>query len=452
MASNVNSSPITEGDRMQILEQPMISDHFDHLGLKEGDSFEIIPISGRRKTFTLNRTKIDFISENLKGVVESQGVKVLGCQKRESFHVQLNRVQCIGRNQGYKERFLLSVLEGGPVRLNGNFIFNGYIEVNDRLEIGFNKILFKQKMEASFIDSQEELISGNSKIISSTIPILIEGETGVGKTSLARKIHMASGREGQFVHINISSFSPSLIESEMFGHVKGAFTGAMNDKKGAFREASKGTLFIDEIDSLPLEIQTKLLLFLDNFTSRPVGGTIDHKVDLRIIFSSGSKLENLVDKGKMRKDFYFRVSNGYCLKLKPLRDDPNLIVNFCEKFANDHYLVFSKKILEFYSSLPWPGNFRQLKGHLERKIILSSNNKVDFDYTDEELICQTSELKKLVRNDEGLTTLAQVKENHALKVYLHCDKNYTKAAALLGISTRSLRGFISKEKIPKQAG
>jgi transcriptional regulator of acetoin/glycerol metabolism len=435
---------------MQILEQPLISDHFDHLGLKEGDSFEIQPISGRRKTFVLNRTKIDFISENLKGKVTSQGIKVLGGQKRESFHVQIKRVDCIGRNRVHKHRFLLTVLQGGPVRLNGNYIFNGYIEVKDRLEIGFNRIFFKRISDTDLLDSQEKLIHGNSKVINSSIPILIEGETGVGKTSLAKKIHKASGREGRFVHINISSFSPSLIESEMFGHVKGAFTGAMNDKKGAFREATKGTLFIDEIDSLPLEIQTKLLLFLDDFITRPVGGTIDQKVDLRIIFSSGSKLENLVDKGKMRKDFYFRIASGYCLRLGPLRDNPQLITDLCNKFSDEHCLSFSKKLIEFYTSLLWPGNFRQLKGHLERKVVLSSNNKIDFDYTDEELICQSSELKKLADPDEAYSTLAEIKNHHALKVFLHCDKNYTKASRILGISSRSLRGFILKENLPRR--
>lgn len=431
---------------MQIQEQPQISDHFDDLGLREGDSIEILPVSGRKKKFCLNRTKIDFVSENLKSTISGLSVRVLGSQKRESFHVRLQRESCIGRNQSHKLRYLVSVEAGGPIRLNGNYVFNAYVEVNDRLDIGFNRILFKRDLKIDLIDSQSSLIKEKAKIVTSQLPILIEGETGVGKTSLAKKIHEASGREGRFVHINISSFASGLIESEMFGHVKGAFTGAMNDKKGAFREASRGTLFIDEIDSLPLEIQTKLLIFLDHFVTRPVGGTVDYKVDLRIIFSSGSKLENLVEKGLMRKDFFFRISQGYNMKLTPLRDDPKLIQNYCHFFEQRNHIVLSKKLVEFYESLLWPGNFRQLKGHLERKLVLASGNKIDFDYTDEELICQTSELQELSAEEEEIQTLATIKTVYAFKTFLRCKKNYTKTALALGISTRSLRTLVQKEE------
>src|SRR5690606_12983163 len=130
-----------------------------------------------------------------------------------------------------------------------------------------------------------ELLELNSskKIIQSNLPILIEGETGTGKTTLAKSIHQMSERSGEFVHVNLSAFSENLMESELFGHLKGAFTGAYNDKKGAIERANNGTLFLDEIDSTSIAVQTKLLLFLDNYKLSPVGSGVMKKINCRIL-------------------------------------------------------------------------------------------------------------------------------------------------------------------------
>lgn len=129
------------------------------------------------------------------------------------------------------------------------------------------------------------------------MPIFLSGETGTGKSTLAREIHDISSRSKEpFVQINIASFSQNLVESELFGHAKGAFTGALFEKRGIFLEANKGTLFLDEIDSLSFELQTKLLLFLDDLKIRAVGSNHDKKVDVRLIVASGENLEDLIQK------------------------------------------------------------------------------------------------------------------------------------------------------------
>lgn len=430
---------------MNVNEQPMVSDYFDKNGVKEGDRIFLNPLMGRKTNFLLNRTCIDFISSDLERSINSPSYRVLGSQKTETFHVQIYIDTSNGRNNVKKRRYMVNVLIGAPVKLNGVYILQGYLEENDNIEIGFNKLQMKRNVPKLDFDPQQKMISENKKIVRSKLPLLIEGETGVGKTSLAYKIHADSERQGRFVHINLASYTPSLIESELFGHVKGAFTGAINSKRGAFKEADMGTLFIDEIDSLPIDIQTKLLLFLDDFKARPVGGEIDYQVDLRIIFSSGSKLKHLVQMGKMRKDFFFRISSGHSFSLKPLRDEPELIRTFCNLYIIKNNISISEKLIEFYQSLPWPGNYRQLKGHLERKQILGNSSKISFDENDEHLLEQSSELIGI--NNEpsgGGATLNEVKVSYVMKVYYQCEKNYTHAAGKLGISTRSLRNIVKQ--------
>ena len=159
--------------------------------------------------------------------------------------------------------------------MNGSQVLHGIVQENDEIRIGYSKLRFIRKF--NLCSKEENNYVHNFEIMNkSDLPILIEGETGVGKTSLARKLHENSLRKN-FVHINLSAFSPTLIESELFGHLRGSFTGAHSDKKGAFSKANGGTLFLDEIDSLPRELQVKLLNFLDDKEFIPVGSTVPQK-------------------------------------------------------------------------------------------------------------------------------------------------------------------------------
>lgn len=321
------------------------------------------------------------------------------------------------------------------IRVNGNWCFECFIERGDVVEIGFNKFTFK--LNTSGTIEKTEL---SPAIVKSDLSILIEGETGTGKTSLAKKIHEASGLNGNFVHINLSAYSSNLIESEIFGHVKGAFTGAVNDKKGAILEANKGTLFLDEIDSVSLEIQTKLLLFLESKEFRPVGSERVIKCNTRIIFASGSKLKKLVEEKRMRKDFYFRINQGVCLELKPLRLDTARIRDLCIEFQEKEESIISNELLDYYSSLNWPGNIRQLNSHLKKKKILSNGKRLILDKTDDELI--SDENIDLIQSN--YLTLHEIKYNYCLKIFVENNKNFKTASDVLDISQNTLRAIINR--------
>ena len=207
----------------------------------------------------------------------------------------------------------------------------------------------KEAVLSSIIEVDHPILK-NHKLIRSDLNILIQGETGTGKTRLARRIHDESGSSGDFVHINLSSFSPSLIESELFGYQKGSFTGAIKNKVGALASANFGTLFIDEIDSLPFALQTKLLLFLDDQKFSPVGSRQVLSANTRIIFASGRSLIDLVKRGSMREDFYFRIISGHEIRMRPLRDCPELIDRLINHFSIKNNVSLTIKLKEFYKA------------------------------------------------------------------------------------------------------
>ena len=327
-------------------------------GIFLGSFLVIEPWYGRRKEIILQRTKYDFLSQ--------------GKTSEEAFPIEM---QALGEDEfevrcQYHDNlgYILKTLSGNPFKHNGRWVFNIVLRVGDEVLLGGNILkFFREKPK----ETEKESIP--KEIIESSMPILLQGETGTGKTTLAQKIHEQSGVAGKFVHLCLSSFAPSLIESEIFGHVKGAFTGAILDKMGALRMAHQGTLFLDEIDSLPLEIQVKLLLFLDNQTYRQVGSTQEKSVNTRIIFASGQNLEELVEKNLMRKDFYYRLNAGYFYKLPSLRENPELIKKNCEDFSFKNQIIFSDRVIEKYSKYSWPGNYRQLMSHLMKKTQIKKN-------------------------------------------------------------------------------
>ncbi len=429
---------------MNLKEHPFVSDHLDSAGVREGDIMALDPLTGRKQNMALNRTCIDLISKDLEGCIESHYYRVLPAQQNESFQVQIKLIETLGKRCVKKKRYVAKVLSGSPIKLNGNYVYECLLEENDCLEIGFNRLKMKRDNDLELINVQEQLIKEHKRIVSSTLPLMIVGETGVGKTTLAKMIHENSGRAGGFVHLNISAFSKSLVESELFGHVKGAFTGALNAKNGAFREANGGTLFIDEIDSLSMELQTKLLTFLDSYKARAVGADRDYQVNIRLIFSSGQDLQQLVQRGLMRRDFYYRITSGHIFKLKALRDDVRLIDRYCRSYMLKNNIILSKKLIEFYQSLPWPGNYRQLKGHIDRKLVLGNSWKLDFDDIDAELIAQSSELAD-IQEMEAVLTLEDVKSAYAKKIFFQSGKNYKQAAAKLKISPRSLKRMVCEQ-------
>lgn len=196
---------------------------------------------------------------------------------------------------------------------------------------------------------------------SSKVPLLLLGESGVGKTHLAEKIHSFLNPTSPFISKNLCELSSQLIESELFGHVKGAFTGALQDKEGLLSLADGGTLFLDEIGSLPLEIQKKLLKVLEEGTFTPVGSLKERKISFNLITATCDDLKSLIEKGGFREDFYFRLC-GEVITIPALRDRPNDIRFLLKSFQKDfsRQLFFSKEILDKVIDMPWKGNIREL--------------------------------------------------------------------------------------------
>lgn len=419
-----------------------VSDLLDARGLEEGDELYLSPLFGRKRGFRLNRSRIDFVSNNLPISSRGNYHKVIDSLDKEKLHYRLEVLRTIGRGGKAKLRYVLKTIQGAPFRHNGAFANEVFLEKGDRIDMGHNGLevgaLRSGADDAGLID-QDSL-----RIIKSDLPVLLTGETGTGKTTLAKKIHELSRETAPFVHLNLSSFSKNLIESELFGHVKGAFTGALNDKQGAFREAGKGTLFLDEIDSLEPEVQTKLLIFLDEFKVRPVGGSSDRKAECRLICASGSNLKAAVKNGGMRKDFFYRIASGLNIDLPSLRYNEELLERLCHQFALEQKVNIETGLVEFYKSLPWPGNIRQLYGHLNKKVVTSSGSKLSYDRHDEALVGESSDLSHLSYDEAECSTLEEVKQEYVKAMYFRCGRNAKAAAKRLAISPKSVKNILDK--------
>ncbi len=228
----------------------------------------------------------------------------------------------------------------------------------------------------------EELLEQARRAANTRASILIQSESGTGKELLARAVHKASNRhEGPFVAVNCSAIPEQLLESELFGHVKGAFTGAADNRKGLFQEAHTGTIFLDEIGDMPLQFQGKLLRFLQEREIRAVGSNKTTSVDVRIISATHRNLEEKIAEGSFREDLFYRL-NVVMLELPPLRErreDIQLLANaFLREIADRDGIPkrFSPEALELLVSSSWPGNIRQLSNVVEQAFILSSSSTI----------------------------------------------------------------------------
>ncbi len=224
----------------------------------------------------------------------------------------------------------------------------------------------------------QDLYAMLDKIKNSESTVLVQGENGTGKELIARAIHYNSPRkDANFVTVNCSAFNENLLDSELFGHVKGSFTGAIKDKKGLFEVADRGTLFLDEIGDMSPTMQVKLLRVLQEGTLTPVGGTEQRKVDVRVVAATNKDLKEMVELGTFREDLYYRI-NVINLVVPPLRDRkediPLLIEHFLSRGCKEKGLTLkalAKRAIEKIFDYPWPGNIRELENEIERVIVLS---------------------------------------------------------------------------------
>ncbi len=289
----------------------------------------------------------------------------------------------------------------------------------------------------------------SAKIVAATdVTVLLKGETGTGKEVLATAIQQASARANKaFITLNCAALPESLIESELFGHKKGSFTGATADKQGLFQAADGGTLFLDEINSLPLSIQAKLLRFLESGECLAVGEIKPYKVDVRIISATNTDLAKQIETGEFRSDLYFRL-NVVPLELPPLaqrtEDIESLIKHFLGLFEEAHALTapkFSKQALKALKTYRWPGNIRELRNLCERLSILLAGRLIEPENLPSEFTAKVfgnaPSTSNFVLPEIGLQmdTLEADLIHQALN---RTKGNRSKSAKLLGISRDTL--------------
>lgn len=268
------------------------------------------------------------------------------------------------------------------------------------------------KEELHKYQAAEEIITADPHVLSlinlarevadTNISVLIEGESGTGKELLAKFIHNSSSRaEAPFMTVNCAALSESLLESELFGHVKGSFTGAVKDRQGRFEMADTGTVFLDEITEIPTTTQAKLLRFLQSREFERVGDSQTVKVDVRFIAATNRDLKETLSAGSFRDDLYYRI-NGVTVKLPPLRERPDdiplLIKHFIEKFGADKVPEIEPDAFGLLTNYRWPGNIRQLENVIERSVLLAHGRKIEVHHLPEEI--RQMEGKRLVSLEE----------------------------------------------------
>lgn len=272
------------------------------------------------------------------------------------------------------------------------------------------------------------------RVAESNISVLIEGESGTGKELVAQLIFQKSPRSGKpFIKINCAALPENLLESELFGHVKGAFTGAVKDRQGRFALADGGTIFLDEIAELSPAIQAKLLRVLQNKEFERVGESKTTQVDVRVIAATNRNLDEALKEGAFREDLFYRL-NTMRLKLTPLRERPEdiplLIQHFLNKFSPEKVLEISPEALQALRAYRWSGNVRELENVIERAVLLTKNHLIELAHLPEEV-------RSALDKPQHELSLEEIEKLHVKRVLQHA-KDYDEAAKILGIDPATL--------------
>jgi len=281
--------------------------------------------------------------------------------------------------------------------------------------------------------------------------VLISGETGTGKEMIANAIHYHSTRaKGPYIKVSCAVIAKDLLESELFGHVKGAFTGAIREKKGRFEAATGGTIFLDDVDDIPLDLQVKLLRVLEEHRFEKVGGSQQIDVDIRVIAATKVNLRQLAEEEKFRQDLYYRL-NVVPIHIPPLRDRPEdiplLIRHFVNIFAPDKPLEFTPGAMNLLMDYPWPGNIRELKNMMERLVLVSDTTVIDESRLPEEVLLPPIQTQA-PRNNLSLEKTLETMELNILKSTLtRTNGNQTKTAEILKIPLSTLRSKLKKYRL-----
>jgi DNA-binding NtrC family response regulator len=289
--------------------------------------------------------------------------------------------------------------------------------------------------------AMQNVVRTVERVAPSDVAILITGESGSGKEVIADLIHAMSPRsKGRIIKINCAALPRELIESELFGSVKGAFTGAHSDREGLFRQAEGGTLFLDEISEMPIDTQSKLLRVLQDQEVRPVGGKVSYKTNCRLVAATNRRPEEAIRDGKLREDLYYRIS-AISVHLPPLRERREDIMplanSFMKRFvaqANRPIRGFSPEATERLTAFEWPGNVRQLQNEIQRAVLLCESTEIDST----DLSITTVKPESEQNQDTNFTLLEGVERNAIVQMLKETGGNKLETAKRLGIGRQTL--------------
>lgn len=320
--------------------------------------------------------------------------------------------------------------------------FEALQEENKRLRHQAGRFAFNQIIGTS--KAMEQVFRLMERVASSDIPVLLQGESGTGKELVARAIHNAGPRRDKpFLALFAGNLGEDLLESELFGHKKGSFTGAIQDKKGLLALAEGGTLLLDEVADIPPRIQAKLLRVLQDGSYKPVGETKTFHADVRILSATHQNLPKLVQSGDFREDLYYRI-NGIEVEIPPLRnrrDDIPLIAEHCLRRYTEEMkrgtMRFSRAALNIMSNSRWPGNVRELERTIQRAVVLCEGNTIEAEH----LV-----FTKTADGAEGPEdrTLKAAEKRHILRILGETNGNRSEASRVLGVSRRYLQNLVKE--------
>ena len=315
-----------------------------------------------------------------------------------------------------------------------------------RMNVRLEKLEKKVGHTYSFLGDSKALkdaVSLAQKVSGTDVPVLLTGETGTGKEVFAQAIHYNSKRAKQnFVAVNCSSFSKELLESEMFGHKAGSFTGALKDKKGLFEEADNGTIFLDEIGEMAFELQAKLLRILETGEYIKIGDTKPTRVNVRVVAATNRNLPEEITAGRFREDLFYRLS-VFQIHLPPLRERAGDVRILAKAFVKDFSVRLARPVteitpafLEALEQQPWKGNIRELRNVIERSLIVCESERLDV--ADLPLDIQNTHYEQSDETTPGSFELSAMERRHIARVLEYTKGNKTEAARLLKIGLTTL--------------
>ena len=317
--------------------------------------------------------------------------------------------------------------------------------MNVRLEKLEKKVGHTYSFDSVLGDSKalKDAVSLAQKVSGTDVPVLLTGETGTGKEVFAQAIHYNSKRAKQnFVAVNCSSFSKELLESEMFGHKAGSFTGALKDKKGLFEEADNGTIFLDEIGEMAFELQAKLRRILETGEYIKIGDTKPTRVNVRVVAATNRNLPEEITAGRFREDLFYRLS-VFQIHLPPLRERAGDVRILAKAFVKDFSVRLARPVteitpafLEALEQQPWKGNIRELRNVIERSLIVCESERLDV--ADLPLDIQNTHYEQSDETTPGRFELSAVERRHIARVLEYTKGNKTEAARLLKIGLTTL--------------